>query len=119
MRHRTLTATRSGKGCSSSSLRSTWAPRARTREPGGTMIAHLRGRENAARAPRLDGTPAEWIALACLHGGVFTRAQWTKFLGCHTEKVRRAVHALIAQAWLPKRTCPASAACAGSTIYKL
>ena len=35
--------------------------------------------------------------MACLHGGVFTRAQWTSFLGCHPEKVRRAVLALVAQ----------------------
>ena len=35
--------------------------------------------------------------MACLHGGVFTRAQWTGFLGCHPEKVRRAVLALAAQ----------------------
>jgi hypothetical protein len=35
--------------------------------------------------------------LVCLHGGVFTRAQWTSFLGCHPEKVRRAVLALVAQ----------------------
>ena len=43
------------------------------------------------------GRRAEWIALACLHGGVFTRAQCTSFLGCHPEKVRRAVRALVAQ----------------------
>ena len=43
------------------------------------------------------GRRAEWIALACLHGGVFTRLQWTSFLGCHPEKVRRAVLALVAQ----------------------
>ena len=35
--------------------------------------------------------------MACLNGGVFTRAQWTSFLGCHPEKVRRAVLALVAQ----------------------
>ena len=35
--------------------------------------------------------------MACLHGGVFTRVQWTSFLGCHPEKVRRAVLALVAQ----------------------
>ncbi len=35
--------------------------------------------------------------MACLHGGVFTRAQWRGFLGCHPEKVRRAVLALVAQ----------------------
>ena len=61
------------------------------------MIAHLRGREKALERFGWTGRRAEWIALACLHGGVFTRAQWTRFLGCHTEKVRRAVHALIAQ----------------------
>lgn len=43
------------------------------------------------------GRRAEWIALACFHGGVFTRAQWTSFLGCHHEKVRRAVGKLAAQ----------------------
>ena len=61
------------------------------------MIAHLRGRENTLEPFGWTGRRAEWIALACLHSGVFTRAQWTRFLGCHTEKVRRAVHALIAQ----------------------
>jgi hypothetical protein len=40
---------------------------------------------------------AEWIARACAHGGVFTRAQWTSFLGCHHEKVGRAVRKLVAQ----------------------
>ena len=61
------------------------------------MIAHLKGREKALESFGWTGRRAEWIALACLHSGVFTRAQWTRFLGCHTEKVRRAVHALIAQ----------------------
>ena len=40
---------------------------------------------------------AEWIALACLHGGVFTRAQGKAFLRCHHEKVRRVVRKLVAQ----------------------
>ena len=61
------------------------------------MIAHLQGREQALEPFGWTGRRAKWIALACLHSGVFTRAQWTRFLGCHTEKVRRAVHALIAQ----------------------
>ena len=43
------------------------------------------------------GRRAEWIALACCHGGVFTRVQWTSFLGCHHEKVGRAVRKLVAQ----------------------
>ena len=61
------------------------------------MIAHLKGREKALEHFGWTGRRAEWITLACLHGGVFTRVQWTRFLGCHTEKVCRAVHALIAQ----------------------
>ena len=61
------------------------------------MIDHLRGREKALEAFGWTGRRAEWIALACLHGGVFTRAQWTSFLGCHHEHVRRAVHAVVAQ----------------------
>ena len=60
-------------------------------------IVHLRGRERALEGFGWAGRQAEWIALACLHGGVFTRAQWTSFLGCHHEKVRRAVRALVAQ----------------------
>ncbi|MYH48160.1 MAG: hypothetical protein F4151_01170 [Gammaproteobacteria bacterium] len=43
------------------------------------------------------GRRAEWIALACCHGGVFTRVQWTSFLGSHHEKVGRAVRKLVAQ----------------------
>ena len=62
-----------------------------------TALAHLGGREKALEAFGWTGRRAEWIALACLHGGVFTRAQLTSFLGCHPEKVRRAVHALVAQ----------------------
>ena len=61
------------------------------------MIAHLQGREQALEPFGWTGRRAKWIALACLHGGVFTRAQWTSFLGCHHEHVRRAVHALVAQ----------------------
>ena len=54
-------------------------------------IAHLRGREHALARFGWAARRAEWIALACLHGGVFTRAQGTAFPGCHHEKVRRAV----------------------------
>ena len=61
------------------------------------MIAHPKGREKALERLGWTGRRAEWIVLASLHGGVFTRAQWTRFLGCYTEKVRRSVHALIAQ----------------------
>ncbi len=61
------------------------------------MTLHLKGRAKALEPFGWTGRRAEWIALACFHGGVFTRAQWTDFLGCHHEKVRRAVHRLVAQ----------------------
>ena len=65
----------------------------RSREP----VAHLKGRQKALAPFGWTGYRAEWIALACIHGGIFTRGQWTSFLGCHREKIRPAVRALVAQ----------------------
>ncbi len=59
--------------------------------------AHLKKRAKALEPFGWTGRRAEWIALACFHGGVFTRAQWTSFLGCHHEIVGRAVRKLVAQ----------------------
>ena len=42
------------------------------------MIEHLRGRERNLEPLGWTGPDAEWIALVCLHSGVFTRAQF-----CH------------------------------------
>ena len=61
------------------------------------MTVHLTGRAKALEPFGWTGRRAEWIALACLHGGIFTRLQWTSFMGCHPEKVRRAVLALLKQ----------------------
>ena len=42
------------------------------------------------------GRAAEWIALVCLHSGVFTRAQWRYFFDDpHREPVRRFVRKLL------------------------
>jgi len=60
-------------------------------------VAHLKERAKALEPLGWTGRRAEWIALACCHGGVFTRAQWTSFRGCHHEKVGRAVRKLVAQ----------------------
>ena len=62
-----------------------------------TVTVHLTERSKALEPFGWTGRRAEWIALACFHGGVFTRAQWTSFLGCHHEQVRRAVRKLVAQ----------------------
>ena len=61
------------------------------------MTVDLKDRAKALEPFGWTGRRAQWIALACFHGGVFTRAQWTSFLGCHHEIVGRAVRKLVAQ----------------------
>ena len=70
------------------------------------MIAHLKGREKALEPLGWTGRQAEWIALVCLHSGVFTRAQCARFMDAHPEQVRRAVHALIAARVASEETEP-------------
>ena len=70
------------------------------------MIAHLKGREKALEEFGWTGRHAEWIALVCLHSGVFTRAQAIRFLDAHPEQVRRVVHALIARGLAAEETVP-------------
>ena len=43
------------------------------------MIEHLRGRERKLEPLGWTGREAEWIALVCLHSGVFTRAQFCRY----------------------------------------
>ncbi len=59
------------------------------------MIAHLRGREDALEPFGWTGRQAEWIALACLHSGVFTRAQLSACLGIDRWQALRFVRALL------------------------
>ena len=49
------------------------------------MIAHLHDREKALEPFGFTGREAEWIALVCLHSGVFTRPQFCFFF----EEARR------------------------------
>ena len=70
------------------------------------MIAHLAGRETALEPFGWTGRKAEWIALACLHSGVFIRTQWSRFLNAHPEQARRGVHALIASGVAAEETVP-------------
>ena len=48
------------------------------------MIEHLRGRDRKLEPLGWTGQDAEWIALVCLHSGVFTRAQF-----CHYFRTER------------------------------
>ena len=58
------------------------------------MIAHLRGREAALEPFGWTGRQAEWIALACLHSGVFTRAQLSAYLRIDRWQALRFVRAM-------------------------
>lgn len=61
------------------------------------MIEHLQGRERALEVLGWTGRRAEWIALVCLHSGVFTRAQYRAFLRVGAVSALRFVRALIRQ----------------------
>ena len=43
------------------------------------MIEHLDGREKELESLGWRGPEAEWIALVCLHSGIFTRAQFCDY----------------------------------------
>ena len=59
------------------------------------MIEHLKGREQALEAHGWTGREAEWIALVCLHSGVFTRAQFCCYFEAHRSAARRIVRTLV------------------------
>ena len=59
------------------------------------MIEHLRGREKALEPLGWTGPEAEWIALVCLHSGVFTRAQFCHYFETQRMTASRFVKTLI------------------------
>ena len=59
------------------------------------MIEHLRGREQALEPLGWTGRKAEWIALVCLHSGVFTRAQFCHYFDVDRKQALRLVRALL------------------------
>ena len=59
------------------------------------MIEHLRGRERALEPLGWTGREAEWIALVCLHSGVFTRPQFCHYFDADRKRALRFVKALI------------------------
>ena len=59
------------------------------------MIEHLRGRERKLEPLGWTGREAEWIALVCLHSGVFTRAQFCHYFETYRKQAYRFVKALI------------------------
>ena len=59
------------------------------------MIEHLRGRERELEALGWTGRDAEWIALVCLHSGVFTRAQFSHYFHADSKRAHRFVKSLV------------------------
>ena len=60
------------------------------------MIAHLRGRERELEPLGWTGDDAEWIALVCLHSGVFTRAQFCQYFDtANRVRAQRFVQTLV------------------------
>ena len=59
------------------------------------MIEHLRQREKALEQFGWTGREAEWIALVCLHSGVFTRAQFCHYFEARRNAAHRIVRTLI------------------------
>ena len=59
------------------------------------MIEHLKGREHALAPLGWTGREAEWIALVCLHSGVFTRTQFCHYFEAHRSAAQRIVQTLV------------------------
>ena len=59
------------------------------------MIEHLRGRERALEPLGWTGREAEWIALVCLHSGVFIRPQFCDYFETDRKQALRVVRALV------------------------
>ena len=59
------------------------------------MIEHLRGRDRKLEPLGWTGPDAEWIALVCLHSGVFTRAQFCDYFNTYRKHAYRFVKLLV------------------------
>ncbi len=59
------------------------------------MIEHLRGRDCKLEPLGWTGPDAEWIALVCLHSGVFTRGQFCDYFSTGRQRAQRFVETLI------------------------
>ena len=61
-------------------------------------IPHLAERAAALAEHGWTGDDAEWLALVCLHSGVFTRAQFCAHFQSPRSRATRFVHRLITAA---------------------
>ena len=70
------------------------------------MIEHLRGREKALEPFGWTGREAEWIALVCLHSGVFTRTQFCFYFNAWRKHAHRFVRTLVEQGFAVEDDLP-------------
>ena len=73
---------------------------------GPSMIEHLRGREKALEQYGWTGREAEWIALVCLHSGVFTRTQFCYYFDAWRSRAQRFLEALVDRGAANELTSP-------------
>ena len=59
------------------------------------MIEHLRGRDHKLEPLGWTGQDAEWIALVCLHSGIFTRSQFCHYFDARRNRALRFVQTLV------------------------
>ena len=59
------------------------------------MIEHLRGRDRKLEPLGWTGRDAEWIALVCLHSGIFTRGQFCDYFSTSRQQALRFVNSLV------------------------
>ena len=95
-------------------------PEARSRK-GRTAIVHLQGREEVFRAIGWKGRHAEWIALAGLTGGYFTRAQLSAYVGVGSVQARHIVNRMVREGIAVERMLDGRKVCriAGRSIYRI
>ena len=68
-------------------------------------IAHLRDREKELEPLGWTGAEAEWIALVCLHSGIFTRPQFGYYFDTDSKSAHRFVQALVERARRRRPRC--------------
>lgn len=85
------------------------------------MIVHLQGREEVLRALGWKGRHAEWIALAGLTGGYFTRAQLSAYVGVGSVQARHIVNRMVKEGFAVERMLNGRKVCriAGRPIYRV
>ena len=59
------------------------------------MIAHLREREKNLEPFGWSQEDAEWVAMVCLHSGVFTRLQYMDYFNTYHNRASRFVQSLL------------------------